>query len=224
MSVSKITITVYDGHDQLVSKHMIDDKIVDNDDIHIESTFYKPDGTIFSKSRENGWDADAVIDSYMSTKPNVVGEYTTIQIDQLAPSDLDMFNRLFSKPYEIPDCVSFKVDPSVGLTRLPTVSESMSETCPICLDNLYDKPASYISGNKIGTHYCNHKFHTECIRNYCDHKDGNCLCPVCRNKINPGDIRPLAGGGRRKRRSTKKRRASKRRRSTSRRRKYNRRH
>ena len=207
MSVSKITINVFNGSDVLVAKYILNDEIVDNDNIYVKEIFYNPDGSVFSTSKTSGWDVDSLIDQYMNPLPNVVGEHTTIQVDQLTPKDLAFFNELFSNSYEIADCVEFTVNPSVGLTNMPIIQESVTETCPICLENLYDKPASYISGNKIGTKYCNHKFHTDCIRKYCDQQDGNCQCPLCRNKIDTRDIRSLNNGGKRKhtkRRSTRK--------------------
>ena len=206
MSGSNITIKVYNGPNRLVAEYRVTDHLVNNDDIRVQEIVYNPDGSVFNQSNASGWNLDFLVDNYMSTSPNVVGEHTTIHIERLTPDDAEFFNRLFANAYQIPDCTSFTVAPSVGLTHLPVVaSDKNDDVCPICLDNLYDKPASYISGNTAGTRYCNHKFHTDCIRQYCGQQNGDCKCPICRNKINIDDIRPLAGGRRRRKRRTKKR-------------------
>ena len=140
-----------------------------------------------------------------------------INIESLSDADLQFFNKLFSNHYEIPDCVEFTVSPTVQLTNLPkTNANTEKDICPICLEDLYGEPVSYISGNRPDTKYCSHKFHTKCINEYCSRNE-NCVCPICRKTIEYGSIRPLAGGKRtyskRKYKFTKRNKYSKRRHS-----------
>jgi hypothetical protein len=210
---TKITIDLFNGNKEHVANYKINDTISNNDNINGVETFYNKDGTVDYTSKLNGVDEESIIDQYFSNTPNVVGEYSKINIESLSDADLKLFNKLFTNNYEIPDCVEFIVASDVKLTNLPKINDnSEKDICPICLEELYSKPVSYISGNKPGVQYCNHKFHTECITEYCSMND-NCVCPICRKKIDYGSIRQLGGKKRRKNKLTKRKKYLKRRHS-----------
>ncbi len=190
---TKIIIDLFNGKNEHISRYVINDTIKNNDDIDIDEILYNKDGSIQHKSKMNGADDELIIDQYFSNTSNVVGEYSKINIESLSDPDLTMFNKLFLNNYEIPDCVDLKVSPNVKLTNLPKInSNPEKDTCPICLEELYNEPVSYISGNKGNVQYCNHKFHSKCIQTYCS-KNEECLCPLCRKKIEYGDIKQLGG-------------------------------
>lgn len=214
---TNITIDLFNGRKQHVSTIMINDTIYNNDDIDVDEIIYNKDGSIEHKSKMNGVDEDFILDQYFSNTLNAVGEYSVIHINSLSNADMNMFNRLFSKTYEIPDCVEFTVSPEVQLLNLPKIHSTTTtdkEMCPICLEDLYINPVSYISGNKANVQYCNHKFHTTCIHEYCSRNE-ECFCPLCRKKIEVGDIRQLGGARQSKKRYKKrtKKRAKKSRKS-----------
>ena len=49
--------------------------------------------------------------------------------------------------------------------------------CPICHEKIKET-------DNIPLLPCNHKFHSECLGNYCNHKNNrDVLCPVCRTNI-----------------------------------------
>ena len=50
--------------------------------------------------------------------------------------------------------------------------------CPICHEKIEE------TDTDIPRLPCNHKFHTECLVNYCNHKNNHdVLCPLCRENI-----------------------------------------
>jgi hypothetical protein len=199
------------GENNHVSRHIINSNISNEENIPVTEIFYNKNGSV-SNTLEQNYDTDFLIDEFFSTDGNVVGEYSKIYIESLSSDDLHFLNELFSNNYEIPDCVEFKVSPNVQLTNLPKIkiNTEEQEICPICLEDLYNgEPVSYISGDRLGVKYCSHKFHEKCIREYCKDKP-NCVCPLCRQKIEYGSIRQLGFGGRKmlKRRSLKIKRKS----------------
>ena len=214
---TKIMVDRFYGKNIPVSRYIINETISNNDDIDVDEIFYNKDGSVVNTSKMSGADEDVIIDEFFSNRPNVAGEYSKINIESLSEADVNFFNKLFSNNYEIPDCVEFKVSPDIQLTNLPKINANTEkDVCPICLDDLYDQPVSYISGNKGNVNYCSHKFHTKCINEYCSRND-NCVCPICRQKIEHGSIRPLSGGKKkqtkRKYKFTKRNKYSKRRHS-----------
>jgi hypothetical protein len=215
MSNTKIVIDVFNSKGQHTVEYIINDTISNNDDIDVDEIFYNEnDGSVYHKSKMNGADEEVIIDQFFSNMPNVVGETTKISIESLSDADLAMFNKLFMNNYEIPDCVEFKVSPSVNLDNLPKINKNTEkDICPICLEDLYNQPVSYISGNKPNVKYCNHKFHTKCINEYCSRND-NCVCPICRQPIDRDSIRQVAGRKRKQSRRKQSRRKQTRRKQT----------
>jgi|688.fasta_scaffold439057_2 hypothetical protein len=51
-----------------------------------------------------------------------------------------------------------------------------NDVCTICHENYGTTQAIYKT-------ICNHKFHNNCLNDYCEHKNGDILCPVCRADI-----------------------------------------
>jgi hypothetical protein len=78
----------------LVSRIVVNDVISNNDNINAEEIFYTEDENIQSRSRMNGLDYETLIDHYFSEVGNSEDEYTVINITQLNPNDLIMFNNL----------------------------------------------------------------------------------------------------------------------------------
>ena len=160
-------------------------------------------------------DLDYLIDQYFSQESNAVEEHTEIHIHSLAPRDLEYFNELFqSGTYTIPDCVSFLVDPNVGLVNRPVINpERVFEKCAICLEDINpNETMSRISGHQIGVQYCEHKFHEDCIKEYCRIKTEQgreCECPLCRAPIEPYGIENLGGKNRLRKMNQRKTRRSK---------------
>lgn len=223
MSNTKIIIDVFNIKGQHTIEYIINDTISNNDDIDVDEIFYNEnDGSLYHKSKMNGADEEAIVDQFFSNTPNVVGESTKISIESLSDADLAFFNKLFMNNLEIPDCVEFKVSPGVNLTKLPKINKNAEkDVCPICLDDLYDQPVSYISGNKPNVKYCNHKFHTKCINEYCSIND-NCVCPICRQTIDHDSIRQVAGRKRKQSRRKLLKRKQSRRKQTKRKRRHSR--
>ena len=126
---SRINIDVFRGVTRtLIIRVEIDDIISNNDDINAVETFFNGDGTIQGSERSNGLDSDLLIDQYFSEVGNSEfgnseDEYTVINITQLNPNDLIMFNNLFRSrqpdPYVIEDCSSFIVSDDVEGLTLP---------------------------------------------------------------------------------------------------------
>jgi hypothetical protein len=206
------------GENNHVSRYLINGTISNEEqDIPVTEIFYDNDGSVLHTFKQT-YDTDGIIDEFFSTRENVVGEHSKIYIESLSSDDLDFLNKLFSNNYEIPDCVEFKVSPNIQLTNLPKIkiNTEEKEICPICLEDLYNgESVSYISGNKPGVKYCNHKFHTKCINEHCSRND-NCVCPLCRQKIEYGSIRQLGGRRMLKRKSLKRKRKSLKRKSLKR--------
>ena len=50
----------------------------------------------------------------------------------------------------------------------------VKDKCPICLERINKK---FYKTN------CNHKFHIECLKQWCDGKN-ICLCPLCKGNLN----------------------------------------
>jgi hypothetical protein len=121
---SIIRIDVFRGVTRtLIIRVEIDDIISSNDNINAVETFFNGDGTIQGSERSNGLDSDLLIDQYFSEVGNSEDEYTVINITQLNPNDLIMFNNLFRSrqpdPYVIEDCSSFIVSDDVEGLTLP---------------------------------------------------------------------------------------------------------
>jgi hypothetical protein len=95
----------------------IDDIISNNNNINGIEYFFSPDQDLATSSADlNGWDSELLLEQFFSRQGNAVGEFTIIEIMQLNPDDLIMFNNLFSSqptPYVIGDCRSFIVDDNV---------------------------------------------------------------------------------------------------------------
>lgn len=51
-----------------------------------------------------------------------------------------------------------------------------NDLCPICHDE-------YGTTQAIFKTPCNHIFHNNCLNQYCEHNNGNVVCPVCRRDI-----------------------------------------
>ena len=64
-----------------------------------------------------------------------------------------------------------------------TFRESISE-CAICLERGADFKTE-----------CNHRFHKECLKKWCKNKGVNCLCPLCRKKIEDKEVIEKVLGG-----------------------------
>lgn len=225
---TNIVIDIFNRSNQRISTINIHNTIYNNDEIDADEIFYNKDGSIYHQSKIHGADEEFIMDQYFSNTSNVVGEHSIIHINSLSNEDKKMFTKLFSKQYEIPDCVEFDVFPSVGLTNLPKIhADSGKDVCPICLGDLRDEPVSYISGNKANVAYCNHQFHTRCIHEYCS-KQETCLCPLCRRKIDYGDIRQLGGvrllGMKKKKRTSRKYSRTRSKREKKSKKRYSRRH
>jgi hypothetical protein len=59
-----------------------------------------------------------------------------------------------------------------------TFRESISrKECAICLERGADFKTE-----------CNHRFHKECLKKWCKNKGVNCLCPLCRKKIEDEEV------------------------------------
>lgn len=59
----------------------------------------------------------------------------------------------------------------------------MSETCPICLETLYNNCPDFFKG------HCNHCFHGSCIIKHVIHN--NAECPMCRVNLTREDTTPI---------------------------------
>ncbi len=66
------------------------------------------------------------------------------------------------------------------------------ELCPICL-NEYGNNLAVFQTN------CGHKFHNDCLQDYCRSQRGNVVCPVCRTNVGDACQKTIRQGGRRTR-------------------------
>lgn len=56
-----------------------------------------------------------------------------------------------------------------------------NDLCPICHEDYGTELAIYKTP-------CNHMFHNNCLNQYCEHKNGDIVCPVCRSDIDSSCI------------------------------------
>ena len=61
------------------------------------------------------------------------------------------------------------------------------DKCGICYEELRDVPIEQNPG--ILTLSCNHKFHHDCIQEWCSRSKPPCTCPVCRKHANVHDAK-----------------------------------
>lgn len=119
---TKIIVDRFSGENIHMSRYSINDTISNNDNIDVDEIFYNNDGSIDYTFKMNGADEEVIVDEFFSNRPNVLGEYSKINIESLSNSDIQFFNNLFINNYEIPDCVEFNVSPNVQLKNLPKIN------------------------------------------------------------------------------------------------------
>ncbi len=85
-----------------------------------------------------------------------------------------------------------------------------TELCPICLNEYGTSLAVFQTS-------CGHKFHNDCLQDYCMSKHGNIVCPVCRADVDDACKETIRQGGRRRRKKRTKRRHVKKRQTRRRR-------
>jgi len=63
--------------------------------------------------------------------------------------------------------------------------ELRSQECSICFDELFESQMQIPNHVPIELKSCKHRFHLDCITNYCGNKKANddCLCPICKKSI-----------------------------------------
>lgn len=71
------------------------------------------------------------------------------------------------------------------------------DVCPICLNN-------YGTTQAIFETRCGHKFHNDCLNNYCASQRGVIVCPVCRADVGDACKQVIRQGGTRTRLKRKK--------------------
>jgi hypothetical protein len=168
--MTRTHIEIEENNSYISTKYVINDQqLVGNKHINI---------TQFDGS--NTYDTNYDFDSFkylLTLKSDISGFTNKIHIISLSRAD----KKFFESIKELPHCTELIVDESVGLSKLPRISDEQFKVddCPICLNPLYTRGEHVVVG--LGPQGCGHRFHEECLNRHFLARDHN--CPLCRRPI-----------------------------------------